>query len=213
MNPSFEETLIEVWRQSSVTPDNIGPSSNGLFLVLASHAFSSDTDAGDIPFANPFPVSWTPYLDYSDSAVQNLTPPGASSPFPMAVANRVVTAQFPTASNPIAPFIGPALNPQVNGVSLFQDRVISGSTPVLSWQAPALGTAYIYHIEVIRRVDELYTTSTSIVLPQGLLSSGNSYCFVIQSISRKSLDNSVAPYIETFPEGSADVVSGVITVQ
>jgi hypothetical protein len=142
----------------------------------------------------------------------------------MAVANRVVTAQFPTASNPIAPVIGPALNPQINGVSLFQDQVISGSTPVLSWQAPALGTAYIYHIEVIRfsiangspsvqRVDELYTTSASIVLPQGLLSSGNSYCFVIQSISRKSLDNSVAPYIETLPEGSADVVSDVITVQ
>jgi hypothetical protein len=207
-----------------ITPDNIGPSSNGLFLVLASHAFSSDTDAGDIPFANPFPVSWTPYLDYTDSAVQNLTPPGASSPFPMAVANRVVTAQFPTASNPIAPVIGPALNPQINGVSLFQDQTISSSTPVLSWQAPALGTAYIYDIEVIgfsvangspsvHRVDELYTTSTSIVLPQGLLSSGNSYCFVIQSISRKSLDSSVAPYVETFPEGSADVISGVISVQ
>jgi hypothetical protein len=207
-----------------ITPDSIGPSSNGLFLVLASHAFSSDTDAGNIPFANPYPATWTPFVDYTDLAGQSLLPPGASSPFTLVLGNRVVTAEFPTASNPIAPLIGPALNPQINGIDLFQDQVISGTTPTLSWQPPALGTASIYSIGVQQFVvtngnpslqfkEQLYTTNTSVVLPQGLLSSGNSYCFVIESLSRKNLNGSVAPYQETFPEGESDLVSGVITVQ
>jgi|HubBroStandDraft_2_1064218.scaffolds.fasta_scaffold13219_3 hypothetical protein len=207
-----------------ITADNIGPTSNGLYLVLASHAFSSDTDAGDVPFANPYPPSWTPFVDYYDSVTQNLTPPGATSPFPMGLFNRVVTTQFPTASNPIAPLVGPALNPQINGVNLFQDQRINGTTPTLSWQPPALGTAQIYFIAVqefqltngnpsLQLKAQLYTTNTSMPVPQGLLTSGNSYCFVIESLDRKNLDGTVAPYLETFPEGAADLVSGVITVQ
>jgi hypothetical protein len=65
----------------------------------------------------------------------------------------------------------------------------------------------------VRLIGQLYTTNTSMVLPQGLLSSGNSYYFVIESLSRKIFDGSVAPYLETFPEGEADLVSGVITVK
>jgi hypothetical protein len=207
-----------------ITPDNTGPSSNGLFLVLASYTFNSDTDAGNVAYANPYPTSWTPFVDYYDSAIQNLLPPGAASPFPMPILNRVVTDVFPAASNPIIPLIGPALNPQINGVSVFQDQVISNTTPILSWQPPALGSAYVYYIQVQQFVvtngtpslqfkGQLSTTNTSLALPQGLLSSGNSYCFVIESLSRKNLNSSVAPYLETFPEGAADLVSGVITVQ
>ena len=142
----------------------------------------------------------------------------------MPVLNEVITAQFPTASTPIAPLIGPALNPQINGVSLFQDQVISGATPTLSWQPPALGTASIYDIALqqfsvvngtpgVQFIGQLYTTNTSIVVPQGLLSEGNSYCFVIESISQQNSDGNVTPFIETFPVGSAEVVSGVITAQ
>lgn len=207
-----------------ITADNIGPSSNGLYLVLASHAFSSDTDAGDIPFANPYPPSWTPFVDYYDNVTQNLTPPGATSPLPFVLSNRVVTSQFPTASDPIVPLIGPVMNPQINGSSLFQDQVVDGISPTLSWQPPTLGTAYIYYIQVqqfsvtngspnVQLRAQLSSTNTSMVLPPGLLSSGNSYCFVIEALSRTNLDGSVAPYMETFPEGEADIVSGVITIQ
>ena len=59
-----------------ITPDNIAPSSNGLFLVLASHAFSTDTDAGDIPFANPYPSWWTAFVNYYDSAHAKSHPAG-----------------------------------------------------------------------------------------------------------------------------------------
>lgn len=207
-----------------ITADKIGPSSNGLYLVLASHAFSSDIDAGSIPFANPFPPSWTPFVDYYDTVTQNLTPPGATSPFSMALYNHVVTSQFPTASSPIAPLIGPVANPQINGSSLFNDQVVSGVSPTLSWQPPTLGTAYIYYIQVqqfsvtngspsVQLKAQLYSTNTSMALPPGLLSSGNSYCFVIEALSRTNLDGGVAPYMETFPEGESDVVSGVITIQ
>jgi hypothetical protein len=209
-----------------ISPDMSAPLSNGLFLVLGSHGFSSDFDAGDIAFANPFPAEWTPYLHYQDIALQQLTPPGASSPFPVVLLNEVKTSEFPTADKPISPLVGPVLNPQINGASLFQDQVIIGTTPTLSWQPPALGPAYIYRVQVQQFVVTngtpsvqlsglaLYTTDTSMTMPPGILSSGKSYFVMIESLYRNEpAGSTVAPFKETFPEGEADLISGVITVQ
>jgi hypothetical protein len=162
-------------------------------------------------------------LDYTDFAVQNLLPPGASSPYPVVLTNRVVTSTFPTASDPIAPLVGPALNPQINGADLLQDQMISSATPTLSWQAPAVGTASLYLIRVYQFVvtngspslqldGNFFSSTTSVMVPQGLMTSGNSYCFVIESLYRHNIGG-VAPYQETFPEGVADLGSGVITVR
>ncbi len=216
-NPAFNFRL-------DISADNASPLSNGLFLVLASHPFTSDTDAGVIDYANPYPSSWTPFVDYYDMVIQYLRPPGAALPFPLVLLNRVITADLPTGSNPITPLIGPALNPEINGASLFNDQVITTTTPTLAWQAPAVGSASGFRINVYELVvtdgnpavdlrASLYSTSTSIVLPPGVLVPGNAYCLVIASLFRKDLDVSVSPYVETFPEGESDLASGVITVQ
>jgi hypothetical protein len=207
-----------------ITADRNGPASNGLYLVLASHAFTTDTDAGDVKFANPYPPAWTPYVDYTDMAIQNIRPAGATSSFPYVLRNRVVSADFPTASNPLVPLTGPPLNPTINGASLFNDQVITGTTPTLAWQPPSVGTASGYIIQVNEVVVNngqtnvqariwLTTTSTSVVLPPGVLSSGKAYHFVIRSEYRKNLDMSVSPNLETFPEGESELASGIITVQ
>jgi hypothetical protein len=206
-----------------ITADKNGPASNGLFLVEASQAFPTDTDAGDVPFANPYPSAWTSFVDYTDIAVHNLLPSGAASPVPMLLFTRVVSADFPTASNPVAPLVGPALNPRINGSNLFNDQTISGTTPTLSWQPPAVGTASGYLIRAYQIVvggnpslefkGSYYTTTTSVQLLPGVLSSGNSYWIEIESLYRKNVDISVSPHLESFPEGESDLGSGIISVQ
>jgi hypothetical protein len=207
-----------------ITADSIGPSSNGLFLVLASQAFPTDTDLGDIPFANPYPPSWTPFVDYYDDVVQTLLPPGATSPLQQGLITRVVSADLPTESNPIAPLVGPAVSPLINGASLFTNQTISGSIPTtLTWQPPSVGTASGYLVNVsqislnsgipsLKWKWSFYTTTTSAQLPSGILSSGNSYYFMIESLYRNT-DMSISPNLKTFPEGECDLGSGIISVQ
>lgn len=207
-----------------ITPDSSGPSSMGLFLLFASHPFATDTDAGDVPYANPYPPAWTRFLDYTDMATQSLLPPGATTPVQPVLTTRVVSTDLPTVSNPIAPLVGPALNPQINGASLFTDKTIVGTTPTLTWQPPAVGTASGYIIRVyqiavnngsanLEAKTFFFTSSTSVVLPPAILISGNSYYFQIESVYRKNIDLSVTPRRESFPEGTSDLGSGIISVQ
>lgn len=63
-----------------ISVDNISPLSSGSFLVLASQAFTTDQDLGDVWFGNPYPATWTPFLDYYDIASHNLQPSNASTP-------------------------------------------------------------------------------------------------------------------------------------
>jgi hypothetical protein len=207
-----------------VTPDTYAPTSNGIFLIETSHGFTTDTDAGDVAYANPYPAAWKTFLRYYDYASHPLSPPGATAPLPEGLMTQVITADLPTATNPIAPLVGPALDPQINGVSLFSDQTITGTSPTLSWRPPAVGTASGYSILVYSVVVQngnvaplvgtiLYTSSTSIVMPPGIITSGNIYYIVIDSLYRKNVDIGVSPYLETFPEGETNLGSGLITVQ
>jgi hypothetical protein len=191
--------------------------------VLASLGLTTDQDFGDVSFGNPYPATWTPFLDYYDFVVYNIQPSNASAPLQFALANRVVSAQLPTASSPIVPLVGPPLNPQIDGKSLFQDQVISGTNPVFSWQPPSVGTASGYRIRVyeldvnngttsLNLKGGFYVTGTSVQLPPGVLSSGKTYTFAIDSLYRQS-DIGANPNLETMPEGEADLGTGLVTIQ
>lgn len=135
-----------------------------------------------------------------------------------------MSAQLPNAATPVVPLVGPPLNPRIDGKNLFQDQVISGTSPIFSWQAPAVGTASGYRILVYEVVvnngtpfldfkgNGFYVTGTSAQLPPGVLSSGKSYTFVIQSVYRQA-DIGANPNLETMPEGEADLSTGLITIQ
>jgi hypothetical protein len=206
-----------------ISVDNVSPLSSGSFLVLASQAFSTDQDLGEVWFGNPYPATWTPFLDYYDFAIHNIQAPNATNSFPLPLSNRVVSAQLPTASSPISPLVGPPLNPQIDGKDLFQDQTINGTSPMFSWQPPAVGTAtgYLirpYEVVVNNGTPSLdfkgvfYVMGTSVQLPPGVLSSGKTYTFVIESVYRKT-DVGANPNLETMPEGSADLGTGLITFQ
>lgn len=190
--------------------------------MLASQAFSTDQDLGEVWFGNPYPSTWTPFLDYYDFVIHNIQLPNLNTLFPHVLANRVVSAQLPTATSPLQPLVGPPLNPQIDGKDLFQDQTISGTNPVLSWQAPAVGTASAYRIVVYELTNSLqqpldykfafYVSGTSVQLPPGVLSSGKTYTFLIESVYRET-DVAANPNLETMPEGMADAGTGLITVQ
>jgi hypothetical protein len=50
----------------------------------------------------------------------------------------------------IGPVVGPPASPVVNGKSLFQQEAGVSTTPVISWSAPALGSASSYELELYR---------------------------------------------------------------
>ncbi len=207
----------------NISVDSVSPLSSGNFLLLATQVFTTDQDLGDVYFGNPYPATWTPFLDYSDVVLHDIQAPSATKVFPFSLWTRIVSAQFPSASKPIAPLVGPPLNPQIDGKDLFQDQVISGTNPVFSWQAPAVGTAsgYLirpYEVVVNNGTPSLdfkgvfYVLGTSVQLPPGVLSSGKTYTFVIESVYRNT-DVGTNPNLETMPEGSSDAGTGLITIQ
>jgi hypothetical protein len=55
------------------------------------------------------------------------------------------------------------------------------------------------------------TTGTEIVMPPGILASGNSYVFTFSAFKSGSLDAARQPFLGALPESQADVLSGLVT--
>jgi len=206
------------------TPDSSAPTSVGVYLMETSYPFATDIDAGDVRYANPYPSTWTQFYDYYDFALRSMNVPGANAPLPVPLQTQVISKDFPTASSPIVPLVGPAIAPKINDSSLFNNQTITGTTPTISWQPPSVGTASGYSIIVqevtvtngvaqLQYKTTVFTPSTSVTLPPGILTAGKTYYVEIASLYRKDADISSTPYRETFPEGDTHLGSGLITVQ
>ncbi|HYL93410.1 MAG TPA: hypothetical protein VEW69_09665 [Alphaproteobacteria bacterium] len=182
----------------------------------------TDTDMGDIAFGNPYPAEWSKFFDYIQYVRVNYTAPGATNSVSDVASIEVQSASLPTSSAAVVPVIGPVQNPKVNNSNFFNAVSSAGATPVISWNAPALGTATGYIVEVFHLynndvdsvseyVGKVYTKTTSIQLPTGYLTVGNSYYFRISAIAEPGVDYEAAPLRHAFPRSVAQSLSGVVT--
>lgn len=100
-----------------------------------------------------------------------------------------------------------------------------GLTPIVSWDAPAMGTPTHYRVTVIdlsdlmgadgavstrRTVATMETTKTQVTIPAGIMKSATNYYFLVTAYAVPGYDSS-KPFVYGQHEATARMFSGVVT--
>jgi hypothetical protein len=180
-------------------------------------------DLVTLNFASPFPSSW-PYVLWSQQ--ETSVSLGATYSFVMYGTSAVEFSSLstiPSSTYTVSPVVEPVTNPALNTNSIYSSA--SPTAPLtLSWTAATTnGGARLagYDVQVYAFpatgapwgdvLAKLYTTGTSLTIPTGLLSAGN-YVFVIEAVADATADVTASPYRSSYPKGTAQVVSAMITI-
>jgi hypothetical protein len=117
--------------------------------------------------------------------------------------------------------VAPVGSPQINGLDLFTPQSGVGTNPTLSWTAPAGAVGYRVLVErfydsglgtaPFAPVAALFTTSTSVRVPPGILVAGDYYIFIIQAHAEPGADYTFSPYRHALPHGMAPVSTSIVT--
>jgi len=192
-----------------VTPTDPTYGAITAFPTLAA-ATISGTDVVSLTanFGSPFPSHWNELEIDELSATVDL---GQSQGM---VTLRAGAATFPgRLAAGASPLISPPDGPTISGQPALDTLEAVGETPVIAWDAPILGGANAYEVDVVELSPEagvvasLYTADTSITLPDGVLKSGGVYFFVLRSRSTPSLDLAENPLAKTIPSAFAELAS------
>lgn len=188
--------------------------------VLSWYAYEPNAPPTTLVTGLPFGASWTTvaYVGYRVPQPRFLpgttTPQSYSSQFVSFLSLQALTTQ------PVQPVLGPAVTPRINNADLLVDQSGVGLTPTVTWGAPTLGTAQRYRLSIDRlaisqgatRIAAQFmidTATTSVTLPPGLLTAGQTYVMTLMAYSTSGV---VDPALFTWrtPYHSASVVSGLI---
>lgn len=183
---------------------------------------TQDVDFGDICFGNGFPASWTPFVGLTYEINVPFAATGATSSVEVPAELYFSSTELPTKDSPLAPAVTPVLNIKLNGTDFSQRQSATNLSPTLTWDAPATGvpTGYrvtIYLLSAIssgsayQPVLDLFTKDRSMVIPDGVLVSGNEYFFGIRAYLIPSVDFTTAPYHASFPWSHADMLTPVLS--
>lgn len=167
------------------------------------------------PFPNAWPLAYSNKLRFSRS-IQGL--PGGVS-FPLELSLLTVRTEPPTQQNPLAQALGPVLAPAINGLDLSVNQQGVGTTPLISWDPPALGKPTHYVITVLDAsqagngmspVGSFHVHERKLALLPGLLEKGHYYAVVIAAIASGGVDTAATPFWRGMPYASAQFASGLI---
>nr|HEX4313596.1 hypothetical protein [Kofleriaceae bacterium] len=125
-----------------------------------------------------------------------------------------------TAVNSFTPAVTPVTDVQVNGQAI-DGATATGTTPTLSWTAPATGTITGYTIVIeqvanhtnatqVTEVGVVNTKATSVQIPPGMIVPGENvgYQFIITAFAEPGFDPSHSPFQQKLPNPSASMLSG-----
>jgi hypothetical protein len=134
-------------------------------------------------------------------------------------------SRFPgTDGGLVSPLIGPPTSFKIDNNSAYSGAPFARPNPILSWQAPAIGTVDHYEVQVdrvfmlpdgtVNAVSTfIYTTETSVQLfPGEISSSGGQYLVHLTAVQRPNTPFAAGPFIGSFPTGRATAMSGVWTI-
>ena len=217
-NASGADDLFDLFAQPGGVAG--GPFSSTPDLVVVRPP-SGTSDVGmTVGYGNPFPASWTLVAATASNFAVSYTAPGATAgSFDGAIWTYATVDQLPS---PIVPLVSPVQRPLINGKSAFSPQTSASATPLISWSPPLFGAPssyalYLYAVDnslgatTLDFVSALYTASTSVRVPPGMLVGGQSY-FVVISALAGGADASVSPFLQPLPSGWADTLSAAFTV-
>jgi hypothetical protein len=121
----------------------------------------------------------------------------------------------------IAPVLTPVRNVKIAGKNLATPQTGVGLTPTITWDPPSKGTPSSYDVSVrevtasgaatrVRAIATFTTTSTSLQVPDSVLSSGVSYILVVEANAARDYD-SAAPLINGLPSFFATMATAQFT--
>lgn len=201
---------------TTATPDLVGYDFNSDVAPLTVNA-----DLGDVMYGNPFPPSFRLFSVYQYSAQTSYLLPGTTNPTALATWAVGTTPELPTAEAPMRPMVGVVSQPMVSGGDFFANRNGIGYLPTLTWGPPQVGSANVYSVAVYwiinnagntqaNLIARLLTQNTSITLPPGIMSAGQTYVFQITSGYRPGVDVAAHPYFLGPINAGADAISGMM---
>lgn len=196
---------------------------NSADLLSYASSASSDVTLTKLSFGNPFSSSYGLIGDARTNFTLSYKVPGATVGLNVTATVSRAEALASFTSGPIVPNLGPVQGLQINGQSAYSIATPVGTQPVLSWSAPALGTASGYLVGIQRlylregttrtvqaQVAQIQTESTRLVVPPGLLKSGEQYVFRVTSFARPNYAVS-RPYRLSCPTSSAATLTAMVT--
>lgn len=198
-----------------------GPfSSTADFLTVITTAGTPNFTASNMGYGVPLTGSWGTIGLATYTAGVPVLAPTATNPATIFAYAYSFDDVSTFSSSPIQPRISPVQSPMVATLDLRTPHSGFGTTPTISWAAPATGTATRYAVQVselsnsggntVRTpVANFHTMSTSVKIPSGVLIPGHPYAFKIQAES-VSIATS-APLRLAMPYADADFVSAVQT--
>ena len=200
------------------TPDLVG---YNLSFYVTGPNITTNEDFGKVAYGNPFPATWPLFDLYSWVATTYYTAPGASNSLPLSTFVEGYNTALPTSTSPIKPLVGVVTNPTINGQNFFSGQTGIGVTPTLRWSPPSVGKATFYQVDIIQlsnsggnTVETAFTAvrtpSTTLMIPQGLLSVGQGYAFVIRSWYIPGLNFAKTPFMSGPVSAFTDVISGLM---
>lgn len=202
-----------------------GGSSYGFFSPTLDYVFADvphgdDRMLADLSYGLPHiaNVTYVPVLHAESFFQVRYLLPDTTTPAMLYVGvqdTRPVTTSVIT----VSPGLGPVRDATIAGRTVFEPQQAVGRRPEIAWQAPALGIATQYRVELYRLsrnqttterfyVGSLFTADTSVVVPDGLLEAGQPHVLVI---SADTSGNIAAPYRLRYPHTYSAIASAVFT--
>ena len=204
--------------QRTTTPDLAG---YNLSFFASAPPITANADLGKVSYGNPFPTTWPLFAGYASLAETSYLVPGATASLALPTFVSGVDTALPTPTRPIKPLVGVVSNPTLNGQNFFSDQTGVGATPTLKWSPPKVGKATFYEVDIYQLSNQggmtaetafytVRTQVTSLTVPQGLMSAGQGYVFVIRSWYIPGLNFSKTPFMSGPVNALTDVISGLM---
>ncbi|MBL8949790.1 MAG: hypothetical protein JNK82_03375, partial [Myxococcaceae bacterium] len=120
------------------------------------------------------------------------------------------------------PRVTPATNLTLDGMSASGALSLSTLTPTVAWTAPANARSYdvvVYRLlaapdangNTFAAAARIFTSATSVTLPQGVMAAGTRYVIRVRTLSEPTGDAVNAPFRRgSWPFGFADALTGTI---
>ena len=216
-NPNTTTRTIAGFAYAAVSPDVI-PSPSLIQFARDSSTVTA-LNLGSLPYGDPFPAGWQRYVKIQEAFQVPYTWNNVSGSL-----NGLIVRVMPKSEAEAAIIdarLGPPRNPKFDGDNAFTDTVIT-QVPVVSWDAPSLGTPTDYEIQVyevqvagttlsFQSKLRLVTKQTSVRIPSGYLLGQRQYVFVIRARSRTGVDVHETPLRTGTSWSSADTLSALVT--
>jgi hypothetical protein len=186
-------------------------------LLNASSTSTADaTDFGTLTYGM-LSKNGVPYYVYSDGGERTFSTTNGTLYFQFGIQD--YSNVIPTSSSQISPVISLPQSPLINGLDFYSDQTLTTSTPTISWNPPATGTANYYLVSVVGITPgggdqsySFYTTTKSVLFPPGLLQSGQTYVVSITAASDTAVTLASAPFRQGTTPAYGTIVSGAMTV-